>query len=167
MLVQAGRGSREDTSKSKLCGTHQHDEAHWRITRGDQLDYIGDVYLRRVTFNTKVEEWFLSTLNGWRRPISWSAGNQMASSHLKWGFMTMVQQTQLVLLRRSYLMLSRDNDNELTKGSSYRHNPMNIKRQQGGRGRGSQITNFVTTSFMDDPLVSGESVVVTLVDRDS
>ena len=37
----------------------------------------------------------------------------------------------------------------------------------GGRGRGSQITNFVTTSFMDDPLVSGESVVVTLVDRDS
>ena len=79
----------------------------------------------------------------------------------------MVQQTQLVLLRRSYLMLSRDNDNELTKGSSYRHNPMNIKRQQGGRGRGSQITNFVTTSFMDDPLVSGESVVVTLVDRDS
>ena len=42
----------------------------------------------------------------------------------------MVQQTQLELLRRSYLMLSRDNDDELTKGSSYRHNPMNIKRQQ-------------------------------------
>ena len=64
-------------------------------------------------------------------------------------------------------MLSGDNHDEFTKGSSCHHNPMNIKKATRGGGMGSQITNFVTTSFMDDPLVSGESVVVTLVDRDS
>ena len=64
-------------------------------------------------------------------------------------------------------MLSWDNHDELTKGSSYCHNPMNIKKATRGGGMGLQITNYVKTSFMDDPLVSGESVVVTLVDRDS
>ena len=45
--------------------------------------------------------------------------------------------------------------------------PHEHKKTTSVGDRGLQITNFVTTSFMDDPLVSGESVVVTLVDRDS
>ena len=40
------------------------------------------------------------------------------------------------------------------------------KKENKGR-EGSQIINFLMTLFLDDPLVSGESVVVTLVDRDS
>ena len=65
--------------------------------------------------------------------------------------MTTVQQTRLVLLRRNYSMLSWGNHNELT-GFKLPQKPFEHKE---------------TTSFMDEPLVSGESVVVTLVDRDS
>ena len=65
--------------------------------------------------------------------------------------MTTVQQTRLGLLRRNYSMLSWGNHNELT-GFKLPQKP---------------FEHFVTTSFMDEPLVSGESVVVTLVDRDS
>ena len=80
--------------------------------------------------------------------------------------MTTVQQTRLVLLRRNYSMLSWGNHNELT-GFKLPQKPFEHKETTQGGGRESQITNFVTTSFMDEPLVSGESVVVTLVDRDS
>ena len=65
-------------------------------------------------------------------------------------------------------MSSWGNHNELT-GFKLPQQPFEYKEttRGGDGGRGSQITNFVTTSFRNDPLVSGESVVVTLVDRDS
>ena len=69
-------------------------EWQWCVYCRDQLGLHRNVYFRWITFDTKVKKWSLSRFDRQWCPISWAAGNQVASSHVEWGFVTTVQLTQ-------------------------------------------------------------------------